>query len=307
MKYIHPKKTYNILRKKAHDLFWYYLLPDKVYLKIKYRKDHNRRLDLNNPHSYNEKLQWLKLFDRNPKYHLLADKFRVKELIEPIIGNSHIIPTIGGPWKKFEEIDFNSLPEKFVLKCNHDSASVVICLDKSNLDLNKAKAKLNNCVKKDYYRDENKQWAYKGIERCIFAEQYIHDEDLDDLPDFKFHCFNGVAKCVLVCVGRNSKAGGHACMNVYDMNWNKLPYEPGFRNIPWEMPKPSNFEEMVAIAEKIAKYVGNCYSRIDLYNVNNHIYFGEITFYPGGGSDKLRPVVWDYILGSWIELNAFKK
>lgn len=305
MKHFHPLRLFNRTKKIVHEIFWYYMLPDKLYLKIKYKKDHNRHLDLRNPLSYNEKLDWLKLYDRNPKYHLLADKLRVKELLEPVVGKEHIVPTIGGPWKKAEDIDWDDLPQQFVLKCNHDSASVVICTDKSKLDVEKAKRKLNECVRKDYYRDENRQWAYKGIDRCIFAEKYIHDDELDDLPDYKFHCFNGKAKCVLVCMGRFSES--HACMNVYDMDWNKLPYEPGFKNIPWEMAKPNSFDEMKDLAEKIASYIGNSYERIDFYNVDGKVYFGEVTFYPGGGSDKLRPIEWEYILGRWIELPINKK
>lgn len=302
MRFIHPKRFYNTTKKNIHDFFWYYFLPDKLYLKIKFRKDHHRRLDLKNPKSFNEKLQWLKLYDRNPNYRFLVDKLKVKEIIGPVIGEEHIIPTIGGPWKNAEEIDWNALPQQFVLKCNHDSASVIVCKDKSKLNIRNAIWKLNECVKQDYYRYENRQWAYKGIDRCIFAEQYISDDKTGDLPDFKFHCCNGKAKCVLVCVGRFSNKNHEAYMNYYDMNWNKLPYQPGFNTIPWEMQKPEGFEEMVTMAEKIARFVGNVYTRVDFYSVGGKILFGEITFYPGGGSEELRPVEWDYILGSWIQL-----
>ena len=302
MRYIHPKRFYNKARKNIHDWFWYYLLPDKTYLRIKFRKDYHRRLNLKDPQSYNEKLQWLKLYDRDPKYPLLVDKLRVKPIIKDVIGESHIIKTIGGPWKSTEEIDWNSVPQQFVLKCNHDSGSTVVCTDKAKFDIAMACRKLDECMKIDYYHYENRQWAYKGIERCIFAEQYVTDDKIGDLPDFKFHCCNGKAMCVLVCVGRFSNKNHEAYMNYYDMNWNKLPYQPGFNTIPWEMQKPDGFEEMVTMAEKIAQFVGNVYSRVDFYSVGGKTLFGEITFYPGGGSEELRPVEWDYILGGWIQL-----
>lgn len=302
MKYIHPLKCYNRIKrfgKSLHDFYWYYLLPDKLYLKLKFRKDYHRKLNLKNPQSYNEKLQWLKLYDRNPKYHLFVDKCLVKSVLKDIVGESHIVPTIGGPWKSAKEIEWDKLPQQFVLKCNHDSASVVVCKDKSKLDIPRVCEKLDRCVKMDYYRYENRQWAYKGIDRCIFAEKYLQD-DSGDLPDFKFHCFNGKPKCVLVCVKRFTTDGPY--MNVYDMDWNKLPYEPGYHNIPNGFPKPDTFEEMRGLAEKVASFIGNYYERIDFYSVAGKVYFGEVTFYPGGGSEQLRPEEWDYILGSWIHL-----
>lgn len=307
MRYIHPKKFYNKVKRDLNDFYWYYLLPDKVYLKWKFRRNHGRELNLKNPQSFNEKLQWLKLYDRNPKYKYFIDKVRVKEILKDVIGESHIIPTIGGPWKTSKEIDWNALPEKFVLKCNHDSGSTVVCTNKSEFDFEKACELLDRCVSKDFYHCVDKQWAYKGIDRCIFAEQYIIDESIGDLPDFKFHCCSGKVKCVLVCVGRLSNPDHEACMSYYDRDWKKLPYEAGHKAISWDMPKPEKFSEMVEMAEKISQFVGNTYTRIDLYCASGIVYFGEVTFYPGGGQERLNPEEWDYILGSWIDLPKKQK
>ncbi len=303
MKYLHPKRFYNETRIKLHNFFWFYLLPDKVYLRIKFKKDFGRKLNLRNPQSFNEKLQWLKLYDRNPNYKYLVDKCRVKEIMKDLIGESHIIPTIGGPWKSSSEIVWEALPDKFVLKCNHDSGSVVVCTNKSEFDIGKASEKLDRCVSKDFYHRTDKQWAYKGIDRCIFAEEYLIDKETNDLPDFKFHCCSGKVKCVLVCVGRLTNPDHDAYMSYYDTNWQKLPYEAGHKPISWDMPKPERFEEMVVMAEKISQFVGNTYTRVDFYCVSGVVYFGEVTFYPGGGQEKLNPEEWDYILGSWIELH----
>lgn len=307
MRFIHPKRFYNKAKRKLNDFFWYYFLPDKVYLKIKFKRDHGKRLNLRNPKSFNEKLQWLKLYDRNPKYKYLVDKCRVKEVMKELIGESHIIPTIGGPWKSSSEIDWAALPERFVLKCNHDSGSVVVCADKSRLDIERACEKLDRCVSRDYYHFDNKQWAYKGIERRIFAEKYLVDEETGDMPDFKFHCCDGKVKCVLVCVGRLTNPDHEAYMSYYDVNWNRLPYGAGRMSIPWDMPKPDKFDEMVELAEQISQFVGNAYTRIDFYCVSGVVYFGEITFYPGGGQETLSPEGWDEILGSWIQLPNKRK
>lgn len=302
MKRLHPKRFLNRAKRSLYDFYWYYLLPDKLYLCIKFDKDFGRKLNLRNPVLFNEKLQWLKLYDRNPKYKYFVDKICVKRILKDVIGESHIIPIIGGPWKSSKEIDWAALPERFVLKCNHDSGSAVVCPSKSNFDIKKASEQLDRCVSKDFYHRSDKQWAYKGIDRYIFAEQYIVDEETGDLPDFKFHCCGGKVKCVLVCMGRHIHPDHEACMSYYDLDWKRLPYGAGGLSIPWEVPKPEKLDEMIELAEKISKYVGNPYTRIDFYYVSGVVYFGEVTFYPGGGQEILSPKGWDEILGSWIEL-----
>lgn len=301
MKYFHPKKYYRITKEWLHDIFWYYLLPDSLYLKHRYKEVFGKSLNLKNPQTFNEKIQWMKLFDRKPIYHILVDKYRVKSLVSNLLGDEYIIPTIGKSFQKISEINKESLPNQFVLKCNHDSASVVICKDKTNFDWNLAEKKLYSCLKRDYYHFENKQWAYKDIDRCIFIEKYVEDSKLHDLPDYKFYCFNGKVKCIFVGRERFTSDKG-VLVNLYDRDWNKLPFEHYHPNYDGDIERPKNLDEMIRIAEKLANYVNNPFIRIDLYDINDKIYFGEYTFYPGGGFEEFRPIEWDSILGSWMKL-----
>ena len=287
------------------DYVVYTLIPDKWYLSWKFRKVFGRSIDWENPKTFNEKIQWLKLNDRNPLYHNMIDKLRVKPMIAKVIGNEHIIPTIMGGFTRLSEISKDKLPEQFVLKCNHDAGSVMICKDKSVFDWNYAAYKLERHLESDYYHGENKQWAYKGIKRCIFIEQYIEDEAIHQLLDYKFFCFNGKVKCFKIDCDRfvNHRA------NYYDTDCNLLPICelvcPPIETMDIKI--PDNIDEMIAIAEKIAKWINNPFSRIDLYNINGCIYFGEITFYPDGGFGKLHPKEWDYIMGSWMDLSTLQK
>lgn len=302
MNYIHPKKIFRLMKQRLHNFVLYYLLPDKWYLSWKFRKVFGCSIDWNNPRSFNEKINWLKLHDRNPKYHLLIDKLHVKSIVAQLLGDEYVVPAIGGGFRSFSEIQRDKLPNKFVLKCNHDAASVVVCKDKATFDWESAKRKLNECMARDYYHFENKQWAYKGIERCIFVEQYMEDAETHDLPDYKFYCFNGNVKCIFVGIERFTNERG-VLVNLYDRDWNKLPFEHYHPNYEGDIPRPKNLDKMIEISEQLARYVGNPFMRIDLYDINNRIFFGEFTFYPGGGFEKISPLEWDYILGSWINLS----
>lgn len=175
MKYFHPRKWYRISKEKLRAIFLYYLLPDKVYLKYRYKQVMGKKLNLKNPQSFNEKMQWLKLYDRNPAYHKMVDKYEAKKFVANIIGEEYIIPTYG-VWDSFEEIDFNALPNEFVLKCTHDAASTIVCKDKSTFDRDFANKKLTKALKQNYYRFENKQWAYKNIKPRIIAEKFMEDD-----------------------------------------------------------------------------------------------------------------------------------
>lgn len=303
MKYFHPKKYWRMIQKKIHDLFLYYLMPDSVYLRYRYKQVFGRRLNLKNPHSFSEKIQWLKLHDRKPIYRLLVDKYAAKPIIASIIGDEYIIPTLG-MWQKFEEIDFASLPNQFVLKCNHDSASVTICRDKETFNPDTIAWKYSNVfLKRDYYHFQNKQWAYKGIVPCIIAEEFKEDGKYESLTDYKLYCFNGEAKCVRVLVNRSIDLRA----NMYDFEWNKMPFDHIHPSTSDIIEKPKNLELMKTLSEKIAKYIDNPFVRVDFYEIKGSVFFGEVTFYPEGGMGYFDPEKWDYVFGSWIDLSRGAK
>lgn len=282
------------------------ILPDttaanKMYLKMLFHNRMGKKLNLKNPATYNEKLQWMKLYLRNPEYTTLVDKEAVKQIVAERVGWGYIIPTLG-VWKRFEEIDFDKLPDQFVLKCNHDSGGLVICKDKSTLDLERANQKICHCMKRNYY-SYSREWPYQNVPRKILAEQYISNSDGSVPEDYKFFCFNGEPDCVMVCVGRES---GHTKFFFYDMNWNRRLYQkPGIEpdeNITIE--KPENFEAMIEVARKLAK--GYPEVRVDLYNVDGKIYFGEYTFFNQSGFDSDISLETDLYWGKQFRLEQSK-
>ncbi len=296
MKYFHPHRMVRLTKEFFINLWNNYLLPDKAYLKLKYKKHFGKDLNLNNPKTFNEKLQWLKLYDRNPEYHKMVDKYLAKKYVENIIGADIIIPTLG-VWKKFDDIDFSKLPEKFVMKCTHDSASVILCNDKSKLDKIAAKNKLNNALKINYYRYENRQWVYKDIVPQILAEEFITDSNSPELTDYKFFCFNGVVKYIQVDLNRFSN---HR-RNIFDVDWKLQEFIIQYKNDPNVLvEKPTKLKEMIQIAEKLS--LGIPHVRVDLYFANNNIYFGEMTFCHGGGTENFIPEIWDLNFGNFISL-----
>lgn len=277
-------------------------LPDKPFLQVLFWASMGKRLDLENPKSFNEKLQWLKLYDRKSNYTDLVDKLVVKNYITEIIGKEYIIPTIG-VWNSFDEIDYTKLPNQFVLKCNHDSGSVVICKDKTTFDIISAKKIIDKSISKNYYL-LNREWPYKNVSRKIFAENIIGNGH--DLFDYKLMFFNGVFKCCFVCSNRNSSLGLH--VDFFDENWDHLPFTRHYSNNPInKISKPFNYKKMIELGGKIAQNINSPFIRIDFYEVNSKIYFGEITFYPGSGIEEFYPEIWDYKLGSWINISIIKK
>ena len=299
MKHFHPKKIVRLAKEKIHDVFWYYLVPDRWEIRHRFRKKVGYVPNLRHPVTFNEKIQWLKLHDHDSRYPLLIDKFRVKAIVGDVIGEEHIIKTLCGPFSRFDDIPFKELPERFVIKCNHDAASTVICKDKSSFNYSEAKEKLEKSLRTNYYHQIGKQWGYRDIEPYIFVEEYMQDADKSELEDYKFMVFNGKCRCVFVCSGRNSTG---LMIDVYDEKWNLLPIRRDCPNSKKNLPKPDNFEEMLKMAEKLAVFVGNAFVRVDVYDINDRIYFGELTFYPNGGFGKFHPQEWDYTLGSWIKL-----
>nr|WP_289130582.1 ATP-grasp fold amidoligase family protein [uncultured Clostridium sp.] len=272
-------------------------MSDEKFLKKQFKNVFGYELDLENPITYSEKLQWLKLFDRNPKYTKLVDKYEVKKIIAEMIGDEYIIPTIG-VWDKFDEIDFTKLPQQFVLKCTHDSGGLVICKDKNEFNIKKAKKKIEKCLKNDYYM-QNREWPYKNVKPRIIAEEYMVDESGYELKDYKIFCFNGEAKAMFIASDR-SNPKEETKFDFYDMNFNHLPFENGHPNSKKEIKKPESLELMTKLAETLSVELPQ--ARIDFYDINGKVYFGEITFFHWSGFKKFEPKEWDEIFGGWIKL-----
>ena len=271
------------------------LLPDSIYLKKQFKEKMGKELDLRHPKTYNEKLQWIKLHDRKPIYTVMVDKFAVKQYVADLIGEGYIIPTLA-LYKTAEEIDFDELPERFVLKCTHSSGiGSCICTDKSLLDYDKIKNGLKQGLEDNYYLDE-REWPYKNVPRQIIAEEYIADSN-GKLIDYKFMCFHGEIDSIQVCFDRET---GNVKFAFYDLNWNRLHYLRDEPELNEEIPKPDNFEEMVRIARILSK--GIRHIRVDLYNLDGKIYFGELTFFDTGGYFKEITDETDLKWGSLISL-----
>lgn len=258
-------------------------VPDKTYLKILFRLKMGYELNIDNPIGFNEKLQWLKLYNRKPEYINMVDKYEVKKLITSLIGEKYIIPTYG-IWNKIEDVDFDSLPNQFVLKTTNGGggSGVVICTDKNSFNKKDAIKNLNNSLKSNIYRNF-REWPYKGIKPRIIAEKYMMDPKLKELRDYKFFCFDGYVDCVMVCSERQS---GNTKFYFFDKNWNLLRLNKlgQAASEHFTLPRPSNINEMFEIASKLSR--GIPFARIDLYSVNGKTYFGEITFFPDSGFDK---------------------
>ena len=276
------------------------VLPNRIYLKWLFRLKMGEKLNLRNPQTFSEKLQWLKLYNRRPEYSQMVDKYAVKDYVAKIIGDEYIIPTLG-VWDKPEDIDWDSLPDKFVLKTTHSggSSGVLICRDKLTFDRENAIKKLRFSLNNDDIYRKLKEWPYKHVVRRIIAEKYIEPRpDTDDLPDYKFFCFNGEPKYCQVISGRGTKM----CIDFFDHEWNHQPFhEPKwypFSKV--ELEKPEFFEKMWDLARKLAQ--DKAFSRIDFYEVGDNVYFGEITFYPTSGFGGFNPSDYDATLGKMIDL-----
>lgn len=270
-------------------------IPDNIYIYIYSSLSLGYRVDLKNPRTFNEKLQWLKLYDRKPVYTRMVDKYAVREIIAEKIGEEHLIPLVGGPWNSVEEIDFDALPEQFVLKTTHDSGGVVICRDKGSFDIEAAKAKLTKHLKRKYYYGK-REWPYKNVSPRIIAEQYMEDKAGTALMDFKFFCFNGEPKVMYMSRDRAE----NPTTDFFDMDFNHLDmrmHDPNSEQIP---EKPANFEEMKKFAAILSKDIPHL--RVDFYSINGKTYVGELTFYHNSGTTHIYPREWETIWGDWLEL-----
>jgi len=271
------------------------LIPDRYYLEITYYIMLGKSLNLKNPKTYNEKIQWLKLFDRKDVYTQLVDKISAKDIVSNIIGVEHIIPTIG-VWDNFDDIDFDKLPEQFVLKCTHDSGTVIICKNKSDFDKIKAKKKINKALNKNFYWVW-REWPYKNIKPRILAEKYMVDDSGVELKDYKFFCFDGIPKALFIATDRATDTR----FDFYDMNFNHLPFLNGHENSLKKIVKPKGFDKMVELSKLISKNF--CHVRVDFYDINGQIFFGEFTLYHWSGLVPFEPEEWDKIFGDWINLS----
>lgn len=275
------------------------LLPDYIFLQIKYRYKFNKKLDLKKPQTFNEKLQWLKLYDRNPEYTKMVDKYEAKKYVANIIGEEYIIPTLG-VYDKFEDINFATLPNQFVIKCTHDSGGLIICKDKTKLNIKEARKKISKSLKRNYFYT-GREWPYKNVKPRIIAEQYMVDESGTELKDYKFFCFNGEPKLLFVAKDRPYATK----FNYYDMDFKKLPFKQHYKNFNDYIEKPKGFEKMIELSRKLSKDIPHV--RVDFYDINGKVYFGELTFYHFSGFEKFEPEEWDRILGDMLKLPKEKK
>lgn len=273
------------------------VLPDSVYIKFKYRHHFGKFPNMKDPKTFNEKLQWLKLHDRNPQYIAMVDKYDAKKYIVDQIGEEYVIPSYG-VWNTFEEINFDSLPDKFVLKTTHDCGGVVICKDKKTFDKDKAKTFLEKNLKNNYFW-EGREWPYKNVKPRILAEAYMENAETGDLRDYKIFAFNGSAKALFIATDRQNETE-ETKFDFYDEKFNHLDIRNGHPNADFEIKKPVNFDKMISLAEKLSS--GIPHLRVDFYEANGHLYVGELTFSHYSGFVPFDPPEWDLKFGEWIEL-----
>lgn len=272
--------------------FW----PDKTYLTVLCYLRLGYPINWANPKTFNEKLQWLKLNYKNPLAVTLVDKYMVKDFVSSVLGYDYIIPTIG-VWECFDDINFEELPNQFVLKCNHNSGGILICRDKKTFDHKWANKVISRSLKQDYFEYE-REWPYKEVKRRIIAEKLLISDDGEDLKDYKFFCFNGRVMCFKIDLDRYTfHRANYYNRNCQLLDFGELYYPPLNDRV---VSIPSNINKMIVAAEKLSK--GLPFVRVDFYNVNQKIYFGEMTLFPGGGTAPYTTYDADLLLGSWLEL-----
>ena len=273
------------------------MIPDKTYLSWLYRLHIGHKMDWESPTSFNQKIQWLKVNDRNPQHTIMVDKLRVKSLVANRIGLEYVIPTIG-VWNSFDEIDFSTLPNRFVLKTTHGGGglNVMVIKDKTKLDWNKAKEKFDKSMRADVWH-VYREWPYKDVPHKIIAEEYIEDEH-GELRDYKFFCMNGEPQFLFLATNRMGE--GDTTFDFLDLDYNRIPALNGHPNMNTKPVAPPNFKQMVDIAKKLSK--GETFVRVDLYNVRGKIYFGEYTFFHNSGLVPFVPNEWDLKFGEKINL-----
>ena len=276
---------------------------DELYLKLLFLFEMHYWPDLKHPKTFNEKLQWLKLHNRKPEFTTMVDKYAVKKYVADRIGEQYIIPTLG-VWDSFDQIDFDSLPNQFVLKTTHGGGglAVVICKDKKTFDKRRAKRSLENSLNSELYM-KYREWPYKDVPKRIIAEKYMVDESGTELKDYKFFCFNGVADNVMVCIDRQIH---DTKFYFFDKKWNLLPLNIRGKNTDpsFKLPRPECIEQMFDLAGRLSE--GVPFLRVDFYSIDNHPYFGELTFFPDSGFDANLLPETDKMLGERTDLSIVK-
>lgn len=271
---------------------------DRKYLETVFPLRAGYALDLDHPQTFNQKLQWLKLYDHRPEYVEMVDKYEVKKYVASIIGEEHIIPTLG-LYEKTEDIDFEALPNQFVLKCTHDSGGIVICKDKSKLNRKAVVRKLSHGLKVNYFI-HNREWPYKNVKPRIIAEKYMTNAG-EEIDDYKIHCFNGIPRVILLCRDRYKETG--LTEDFYSCEWTHLDISrPNHANATSPSKRPKVLDEMLRLSAMLSKDIP--FVRTDFYAINNKVYFGELTFFPASGMRPFIPTEWDYKFGEWLKLSS---
>ena len=271
-------------------------LSSEEFLCRMYRIRMGRELDIHDPKTYTEKLQWLKLFDHRPEYTRMVDKHAVKDYVAKKIGAEYVIPLLG-VWERAEDIDFDALPDRFVLKTTHDSGGIVVCTDKKSLDIPKARKKLERFLKRNYY-DHNREWPYRDVPHRIIAEAYMEDTATKELRDYKFFTFGGVPRVLYIAQGRGR--GEPTVADFFDMDFRHLPFTIDHDMAERPPERPACFEQMKRLAAILSE--GTPQLRVDFYEVDGRVYFGEMTFFHCSGMAPFHPEQWDRIFGDWVEL-----
>lgn len=269
-------------------------ISDKNYIQFVAKLRFGKTFDLQDPKTFNEKLNWLKLYDRKPLYTKLADKYAVKSYVRDLIGDEYVVPCFG-VWEHFDDIDFDKLPSSFVLKCTHDSSGAVICKDKAELDLKEIRSFVDRCLRKNNFY-HSREWAYKDIPHKVIADMLLDDGSGHELRDYKFWCFNGVPK-YMYCTNKAEDI----FENFYDMDFNPVEINHGFRRQVPEFNCPKEFHLMKDLAAKLSS--GIPFVRVDFFDVKGRVYFGEFTFYDWAGFRPFADDKWDVYLGSLIDLS----
>lgn len=276
------------------------ILPDKAYLSLIYAIRMKKIMHWHSPKSFSEKLQWIKVYDHNPLYIQLVDKYEMKKFVDQVIGPGHTVPTLG-IWDSVDDIDFSKFPERFVIKGTHDSGSVIVCKDIKTFDENNARSKLQDSLNTNLYY-LSREWPYKHVPHRIIAEEYIESKDKSPLTEYKLFCFDGEVKIVLVCKGlaHTTKRTNDFC----DVNLKRYPFTSLLPNSEGELIKPDNYDELLQYARKLSK--GFPEVRVDAYVFDGRIYFGELTFFHNSGLRRYEPDEWDYKIGEWVKLPSRK-
>ncbi len=285
-----PLKLFRILGNRG----FFNWIPDKIYLKIIYYCEVGKCLNLKNPKTFNEKIQWLKLYDRKPEYISYVDKYEVRKYISETIGDEYLIPLID-VYDNVDDIDWQKLPDQFVLKCTHGSSSNIICRNKAKLNIKSTKKQLKKWMNKSWFWF-GREWPYKHIKPRIICEKYMVDESNYELKDYKFFCFSGEPRLLFVATDRPTDTK----FNFYNLDFELINMKQYYQNSNKLISKPKGFEKMIELSKKLSENLPHV--RVDFYDVNGKIYFGELTFYHFSGFKRFEPNYYDELLGEWLLL-----